>query len=35
MFEDDDNLEEETRLLFEKLDGKQITFEDVAEPDGM
>ncbi|KPV56635.1 segregation protein A [Paenibacillus sp. A3] len=35
MFENDDNLEEETRLLFEKLDGKQITFEDVAEPGGM
>ncbi|MFB0841916.1 SMC-Scp complex subunit ScpB [Paenibacillus oleatilyticus] len=35
MFENDDNLEEETRLLFEKLDGKQITFEDVAEPEGM
>lgn len=35
MFENDDNLEDETRLLFEKLDGKQITFEDVAKPDGM
>ncbi|GLI07302.1 segregation and condensation protein B [Paenibacillus tyrfis] len=35
MFENDDNLEEETRLLFEKLDGKQITFEDVTEPNGM
>ncbi len=35
MFENDDNLEEETRLLFEKLDGKQITFDDVTEPDGM
>ncbi|KEQ26145.1 SMC-Scp complex subunit ScpB [Paenibacillus tyrfis] len=35
MFENDDNLEEEARLLFEKLDGKQITFEDVTEPNGM
>ncbi|CAG7611993.1 Segregation and condensation protein B [Paenibacillus solanacearum] len=29
LFENDDNLEEETRLLFEKLDGKQMTFEDI------
>lgn len=29
LFENDDNLEEETRLLFEKLDGRQITFEDM------
>ncbi|WP_284640331.1 SMC-Scp complex subunit ScpB [Paenibacillus silviterrae] len=33
MFESDDNLEEETRLLFEKLDGKQLTFEEVGEPE--
>ncbi|WP_248925372.1 SMC-Scp complex subunit ScpB [Paenibacillus hamazuiensis] len=30
LFENDHNLEEETRLLFEKLDAKQITIEDVA-----
>ncbi|MCZ8520589.1 MULTISPECIES: SMC-Scp complex subunit ScpB [Paenibacillus] len=30
LFEDDENLEEETRLLFEKLEGQQITFDDVA-----
>lgn len=30
LFENDDNLEEETRLLFEKLEGEQITFEDVS-----
>ncbi|TVY11563.1 SMC-Scp complex subunit ScpB [Paenibacillus cremeus] len=33
LFENDDNLEEETRLLFEKLDGEQITFEEVAKAD--
>jgi segregation and condensation protein B len=33
MFESDDNLEEETRLLFEKLDGTQLTFEEVGEPE--
>ncbi|MDQ1909470.1 SMC-Scp complex subunit ScpB [Paenibacillus sp. GD4] len=33
MFESDDSLEEETRLLFEKLDGKQLTFEEVGEPE--
>lgn len=31
MFENEDQLEEETRLLFEKLDAKQITFEEVSE----
>lgn len=31
MFENDDNLEEETRLLFEKLDGKQLTFEEMGD----
>ncbi|WP_282935679.1 SMC-Scp complex subunit ScpB [Paenibacillus sp. RC67] len=31
LFQNDDNLEEETRLLFEKLDGQQITFEDVSQ----
>ncbi|MED4602457.1 SMC-Scp complex subunit ScpB [Paenibacillus validus] len=30
LFENDDNLEEETRLLFEKLEGEQMTFEDVS-----
>ncbi|MCM2999385.1 SMC-Scp complex subunit ScpB [Paenibacillus cellulositrophicus] len=29
IFEDTDNLEEETQLLFEKLDGRQLTFDDV------
>ncbi|WP_028548717.1 SMC-Scp complex subunit ScpB [Paenibacillus sp. UNC451MF] len=31
LFQNDDNLEEETRLLFDKLDGQQITFEDVSQ----
>lgn len=31
LFENDDNLEEETRLLFEKLDAEQVTFEDVTD----
>jgi segregation and condensation protein B len=34
LFHNDDNLEEETRLLFDKLEGsdsQQITFEDVSE----
>ncbi|GAA4870583.1 segregation/condensation protein ScpB [Paenibacillus vulneris] len=31
LFQNDDNLEEETRLLFDKLDEKQITFEDVSQ----
>jgi segregation and condensation protein B len=31
LFQNDDNLEEETRLLFEKLDTTQITFEDVSD----
>jgi len=30
LFHSDDNLEEETRLLFDKLDGKQMTFDDVS-----
>jgi segregation and condensation protein B len=30
-FEDTDNLEEETQLLFDKLDGRQLTFDDVEE----
>jgi segregation and condensation protein B len=29
-FQGDFDLEEETRMLFDKLDGKQITFEDVG-----
>lgn len=33
MFEDDDNLEEETRLLFEKLDGKQMTMDEIDKTD--
>lgn len=33
MFENDDSLEEETRLLFEKLDGKQMTIDDIDESD--
>lgn len=28
MFDSEDSLEEETRLLFEKLDAKQLTFDD-------
>jgi segregation and condensation protein B len=28
-FENDENLEEETRMLFAKLDGKQMTFDDM------
>ncbi|MBE1446018.1 SMC-Scp complex subunit ScpB [Paenibacillus sp. OAS669] len=31
LFQNDDNLEEETRLLFDKLDEKQMTFEDVSQ----
>lgn len=31
LFQNDDNLEEETRLLFERLDGQQMTFDDVSE----
>lgn len=30
-FVDNDNLEEETQLLFDKLDGRQLTFDDVEE----
>ncbi|WP_426453488.1 SMC-Scp complex subunit ScpB [Paenibacillus sp. S-38] len=30
LFEDDENLEEETRLLFEKLEGQQITFDELT-----
>jgi len=30
-FEDNDHLEEETQLLFDKLDGQQLTFDDVEE----
>ncbi|MBU5345442.1 SMC-Scp complex subunit ScpB [Paenibacillus sp. LC231] len=30
-FEDNDSLEEETQLLFDKLDGRQLTFDDVEE----
>ncbi|MCS7464628.1 SMC-Scp complex subunit ScpB [Paenibacillus doosanensis] len=33
MFQTDDNLEEETRLLFEKLDAQQMTFEDIGKPE--
>ncbi|MBP1155197.1 MULTISPECIES: SMC-Scp complex subunit ScpB [unclassified Paenibacillus] len=33
MFENDDNLEEETRLLFEKLDGKQVTMDEIDDTD--
>ncbi|WP_159882918.1 SMC-Scp complex subunit ScpB [Paenibacillus puerhi] len=33
LFENDDNLEEETRLLFEKLEGKQMTFDEMSEDD--
>jgi segregation and condensation protein B len=32
-FENDVNLEEETRLLFARLDGKQMTFDDINEAD--
>jgi segregation and condensation protein B len=32
-FENDVNLEEETRLLFARLDGKQMTFDDINEMD--
>jgi segregation and condensation protein B len=32
-FENDVNLEEETRLLFAKLDGKQMTFDDINDLD--
>jgi segregation and condensation protein B len=32
-FENDVNLEEETRLLFARLDGKQMTFDDIDETD--
>jgi segregation and condensation protein B len=32
-FENDVNLEEETRLLFARLDGKQMTFDDINETD--
>ena len=31
MFQDADQLEEETRMLFEKLDGRQLTIDDVEE----
>lgn len=30
-FENTDNLEEETQLLFDKLDGRQMTFDDMRE----
>ncbi|ALS22737.1 MULTISPECIES: SMC-Scp complex subunit ScpB [Paenibacillus] len=33
MFENEDNLEEETRLLFEKLDGKQMTIDEIDPAD--
>ncbi|SDC38772.1 segregation and condensation protein B [Paenibacillus sp. UNCCL117] len=33
LFENDDNLEEETRLLFEKLDGRQMTFDEMSTDD--
>jgi segregation and condensation protein B len=33
LFENDVNLEEETRLLFARLDGKQMTFDDINEMD--
>lgn len=33
-FEQMDGLEEETQLLFEKLDGRQLTIEDVKEVEG-
>jgi segregation and condensation protein B len=32
-FENDTNLEEETRLLFARLDGKQMTFDDISDED--
>lgn len=31
IFENDQHLEEETRLLFDKLDGKQLTIDDLKE----
>jgi segregation and condensation protein B len=34
-FENDTNLEEETRLLFARLDGKQMTFDDISDEDGI
>lgn len=33
LFENEDNLEEETRLLFEKLDGEQLTFDQLPDPE--
>lgn len=33
LFENEDNLEEETRLLFEKLDGQQLSFDELALPE--
>ncbi|MEK8127453.1 SMC-Scp complex subunit ScpB [Paenibacillus filicis] len=35
LFENEDNLEEETRLLFEKLDAKQLTFDEVSADEEM
>jgi segregation and condensation protein B len=32
-FENDTTLEEETRLLFARLDGKQLTFDDISDED--
>ncbi|AOZ91412.1 SMC-Scp complex subunit ScpB [Paenibacillus crassostreae] len=32
LFENKDNLEEETQMLFDRLDGRQLTFDDVKEP---
>jgi segregation and condensation protein B len=34
-FENDTNLEEETRLLFARLDGKQMTFDDISDEDAI
>ncbi|MCE5169608.1 SMC-Scp complex subunit ScpB [Paenibacillus profundus] len=34
LFEKTDGLEEETQLLFEKLEGRQLTIEDVNETEG-
>jgi segregation and condensation protein B len=34
-FENDTNLEEETRLLFARLDGKQMTFDDISDEDAV
>ncbi|WP_026326799.1 SMC-Scp complex subunit ScpB [Paenibacillus ginsengihumi] len=31
MFDDEDSLEEETRLLFEKLDGRQMTIDELED----